>query len=154
MGIFGSNQASKGRFDMSHRLLTSIGNLSVVIGAALLAPAPVAAETWSVPRTADGQPDLQGVWDYRTITPMERPVALGTKAFFASEEEAAAWEKDENNRLDRDRNDPEAVPAGTLAPYNQFWFERGDKVVGTKRTSLIVDPPDGRLPAMTPEGKR
>ena len=142
---------------MSHRLLTSIGSLSVVIGAALLAPAPVAAETWSVPRTADGQPDLQGVWDYRTITPMERPVALGTKAFF-TDEEAANFEKEENRRQNRDLIDPEAgglmYPPGGVVPYNEFWYDRGDKVVGTKRTSLIADPPNGRLPEMTPDGKK
>ena len=52
---------------MSHRLLTSMGGLPLVIAAALLAPLPVAGETWTVPRTADGQPDLQGGWDFRTI---------------------------------------------------------------------------------------
>jgi hypothetical protein len=142
---------------MSHRLLTSMAGLPVVIAAALLAPAAVAAETWTAPRTADGQPDLQGVWDFRTITPMERPVALGTKEFF-TEEEAAIWEKDENRRQDRDQIDPETgglqYPRGGVVPYNEFWYDRGNKVVGTKRTSLIVDPPNGRLPEMTPEGKK
>jgi hypothetical protein len=142
---------------MSHRLLTSMAGLPVVIAAALLAPAAVAAETWTAPRTADGQPDLQGVWDFRTITPMERPVALGTKEFF-TEEEAAVWEREENRRQDRDQIDPETgglqYPRGGVVPYNEFWYDRGNKVVGTRRTSLIVDPPNGRLPEMTPDGKK
>jgi hypothetical protein len=142
---------------MSHRLLTSMGSLSVIIAAAFLMPAPVAGETWTVPRTADGQPDLQGVWDYRTITPMERPVSLGTKEFF-TEDEAANFEQDENRRQNRDLIDPEVgglmYPPGGVVPYNEFWYDRGNKVVGTRRTSLIVDPPNGRLPEMTPEGKK
>src|SRR5215471_7013018 len=157
MVIFASNQVSEGRFHMSHRLLTSIGGLSVAIAGASLAPVPVSAQTWTVPRTADGQPDLQGVWDFRTITPMERPAALGTKEFF-TDEEAAVWEKEENRRQDRDKIDPEAgglmYPPGGVVPYNEFWYDRGNKVVGTKRTSLIVDPPDGRLPPLTPEGRK
>ena len=142
---------------MSHRLLTSMGSLSVIIAAAFLMPAPVAGETWTVPRTQDGQPDLRGVWDYRTITPMERPVSLGTKEFF-TEEEAANFEKEENQRQNRDLIDPEVgglmYPPGGVVPYNEFWYDRGNKVVGTRRTSLIVDPPNGRLPEMTPEGKK
>lgn len=123
-------------------------------------PTAAAADkpSFKVPRTSWGDPDLQGVWDYRTITPMERPAALGTKAFFASDEEAAAFEREENQRQNRDLIDPEAgglmYPPGGVVPYNEFWYDRGDKVVGTKRTSLIVDPPNGRLPEMTPEGKK
>ncbi len=121
------------------------------------AHATSAAKNSSVPRTPDGQPDLQGVWDYRTITPLERPKELGTKAFF-TEEEAAKYEKQENQRQNRDLIDPEQgglfYPAGGVVPYNEFWYDRGNKVAGTKRTSLIVDPTDGRLPAWTPEGQR
>jgi hypothetical protein len=155
---------------MNQRFLTSTGGLPVVIAVALLAPVPVAAqsessaakttakaETWTLPRTADGQPDLQGVWDYRTITPLERPRELGTKAFF-TDEEAVNFEKQENRRQNRDLIDPETgglmYPPGGVVPYNEFWYDRGTKIVGTKRTSLIVDPPDGRLPALTPEGQK
>jgi hypothetical protein len=129
---------------MKRQLVTSMGSLSIVIAAALAAPASAAEQSGAVPRLADGHPDLQGMWDYGTITPMERPIAFGTKAFFDSDAEAVAWERNERNRLDRDRIDAEAAPAGTLVPYNQFWFDRGN-MVGTRRTSLIVDPPDGRL---------
>ena len=104
---------------MSHRFLASASGLTIMFATAL-APAPVAAQTapsatrtaapaagatpWTLPRTADGRPDLQGVWDFRTITPLERPVELGTKAFF-TEEEAAKFEKDENRRQNRDLSD-------------------------------------------------
>jgi hypothetical protein len=152
---------------MTRRFLTSTGGLAVVSAVALLAPVPVdgqsasqattAAKAWTVPRTADGRPDLQGVWDFRTITPLERPVALGTKAFF-TDEEARQFERDENQRQNRDLIDPETgglmYPPGGVVPYNEFWYDRGNKIVGTRRTSLIVDPPDGRLPTMTPEGQQ
>jgi hypothetical protein len=114
-------------------------------------------KSYTPPRTSYGQPDLQGVWDFRTITPLERPKELGTKAFF-SDEEAAKYEKEENQRQNRDLIDPERgglfYPPGGVVPYNEFWYDRGSKVAGTKRTSLIVDPPDGRLPAWTPEGQK
>jgi hypothetical protein len=155
---------------MSHRFIASTGGPAVAVAVVLLAPVPVAAQSgpaaaptnvaapaWTLPRTADGQPDLQGVWDYRTITPLERPKELGTKAFF-TEAEAANYEKDENRRQNRDLIDPEQgglqYPARGVVPYNEFWYDRGTKIVGTKRTSLIVDPPDGRLPALTPEGQK
>jgi len=116
-----------------------------------------AARSWTAPRTAYGQPDLQGIWDFRTITPLERPRALGDKAFF-TEAEAATFEREENRRQNRDLIDPKVgglnYPAGGVIPYNEVWYDRGDKVVKTKRTSLIVDPPNGRLPPYTPEGQK
>jgi hypothetical protein len=129
MGIFASSLASEKEVHMSHRFHTSMGGLAVVTAVALLTPVPVAgqsAKTWTAPRTADGQPDLQGVWDFRTITPLERPLALGTKAFF-TDEEAAVFEKEENRRQDRDQIDPEVgglmYPPGGVVPYNEFWYD-------------------------------
>jgi hypothetical protein len=157
MGIFASSRASEREVHMSRRFLTSKNVPAIAIVVALAAPVPVAGQNGASPRTPDGQPDLQGVWDFRTITPLERPVALGTKEFF-TEEEAANFEKEENRRQDRDQIDPEVgglqYPAGGVVPYNEFWYDRGDKIVGTRRTSLIVDPPNGRLPPMTDEGKK
>lgn len=113
--------------------------------------------SYNPPRTPYGQPDLEGVWDFRTITPLERSKELGTKAFFTAGE-AAKYEEEQNRRQNRDLIDPKQggsqYPAGGVVPYNEFWYDRGNKVAGTKRTSLIVDPPDGRLPPLTPEGRK
>jgi hypothetical protein len=120
---------------MSRRLLTSMGSLSVIIAAAFVLPAPVSGETWTVPRTADGQPDLQGVWDYRTITPMERPVSLGTKEFF-TEEEAANFEKAENQRQNRDLIDPEV--GGLMYPPGGVVLVR-PRQQGRRHEAHVVD---------------
>jgi hypothetical protein len=105
---------------------------------------------WSLPRTPDGQPDLQGIWDYRTLTPLERPREFAGKEFF-TDEEAAEYEQRANLRDDgRPPGDPRTEPS----VHPVFWLDYGKKVVGTKRTSLIVDPPDGRMPALTAEGQQ
>jgi hypothetical protein len=126
----------------------------------LVAQAPSSARAsnpWSPPRTPDGQFDLEGVWDFSTITPLERPSGLGDKQTF-SEEEAVAFEREENQRQNRDLIDPKKGGAqylpGSVIPYNEFWYERGNKIIGDKRTSLIVDPPDGRIPPLTPEAQQ
>ncbi len=108
-------------------------------------PAPARAGASAVPRTAFGQPDLQGVWDFRTATPMERPKELAGKAVLTAAE-AAEFERQAAVRNNRDTN----VPAGNVGDYNEFWYDRGRQVTGTRQTSLIVDPPDGRVPELTP----
>jgi len=143
---------------MSSRLLAGIGALATMallasVTASGQAPASgTKTKTWSAPRTSDGQPDLQGYWSNATLTPLERPAELATKPFL-TEQEAAAYEKQLLQTGNRDRRDGNAETDVGRA-YNEFWFERGNQVVGTRRTSLIVDPPDGRLPALTPEAQK
>jgi hypothetical protein len=147
---------------MLARGLASVGALVVVVSVLSRSPATVVAQqaspssttkTWNV-RTPDGQVDLEGVWDFSTITPLERPSELAGKDAFASDEEAATFEREENRRQNRDLIDQKKgglqyLP-GSVIPYNEFWYERGNRIVGSKRTSLVVDPADGRIPTLTP----
>jgi hypothetical protein len=113
-------------------------------------PPAAGGKAGTVPRTPDGRPDLGGVWSYATITPLERPADLGDKAVL-TEEEAAAYEKQlllAGNKDARAANRDQDVASA----YNDFWWDRGTNIVGTRRTSLIVDPPNGRIPALTSEG--
>ena len=120
------------------------------------------AKSSSTLRTVDGQPDLQGVWDFRTVTPMERPSELGNKEVFSDQEaEEFAVKKVQESNVDNLRgktasgaSNGQTTTQDVSLAYNEFWFDRGNKVVGTKRTSLVVDPPDGKIPALTPEAKK
>ncbi len=138
---------------MTGRCLVAALSVSVI---ASLAPAPVSAQGASVqPRTPWGAPDLQGVWDFRTITPLQRPETLGDQEFL-TEEEAANLEQEAVDRdarlLQQAARQTEA--GGSVGAYNNFWMDRGTNVVGNRRTSLIVDPPNGRMPPLTPQAER
>jgi hypothetical protein len=109
-------------------------------------------KTYAPPKTANGKPDLQGVWTNVTVTPLERPADLKDKAFFTPQE-AAAFEKQVVDRNNADRRDGGA-DADVGRAYNDAWYDRGTRVVKTLRTSLVVDPPDGHLPAMLPEAAK
>ena len=112
------------------------------------------------PRLPDGRPDLQGVWDFRTMTPLERPQMLAGREFL-TEEEAATQESRiaafRASQLEPSEVRTEPLPAGgggrAVGGYNDFWLDYGTTVVEDRRTSLVVDPSDGRLPALTPEGE-
>jgi hypothetical protein len=115
-------------------------------------PAKAAAAKSAVPRGPDGHPDLSGIWSFATVTPLERPVELGNKAVL-TDKEAAEFEKQIIAREDKDSRDGGAE-ADVSRAYNDFWWDRGTKVVGTRRTSLIIDPPDGRVPPVTADAQK
>ena len=131
----------------------------------LVVCASVTTSAQDAPRTAWGQPDLQGVWDFRTITPMERPTGRADQTFLTDEEAAnlgqEAVDRDvtlANRPAQRTKVDPtgnvDRGADGAPGSYNQFWFDRGTSVITTQRTSLVVDPPDGRIPPLTPSAER
>ena len=126
-------------------------------------PAAAQSDGISMPlRTPDGQPDLTGVWDFRTVTPVERPEEFADQEFLSEEEVAAyAAEQVQANNADLNREEKKGVTTergqvnGTressdlALAYNDFWWDRGTVVVETRRTSLVVDPPNGRIPPLT-----
>jgi hypothetical protein len=91
-------------------------------------------------RTPDGQPDLQGVWTNATLTPFERPASMAGKATITAEEAAAFEKRASENRVDRPPR------AGDTGSYNQVFFDGGTTWLSTRQSSLVVDPPDGRVP--------
>jgi hypothetical protein len=132
-----------------------------------------AARGYTPPRAPDGHPDLHGVWDFRNLIPLERPSQYAGKEFL-TDAEAVEFAKLASQLLDMDRRDDDQTNAGTTAltvqapsivngapasadvarAYNDFWWDYGRNFVGRKRTSLIVDPPDGKIPRLTPEGQK
>ena len=119
----------------------------------LCVPSGVEAQTQGqpdpAPRTAWGAPDLQGVYDFGTATPFQRPSELAGRETF-TDEEAAVREQLNAEQFADDLNTDSLTPPN----YNNFWFDNGSTVAQTMQTSLIVDPPDGRLPAVTPQQER
>ena len=106
---------------------------------------------WAAPRTPWGEPDLQGTYSNRTITPFERPANVAGREFFTPEEVAALEKRAQEQTGDEGRS--KGTRGDVERAYNDFWWDRGTKVT-TPRTSLVIDPPDGRVPELTDEAKK
>ena len=163
---------------MRIRLLALAGGTALTIAGVWILPASLAGQTprvsglttpkvaADVPRTADGKPDMQGFWNAATLTPLERDPRFGDRAWITPEEAEKA-EREEAVRRERlsqpSRGDRTAPPvggdgsrgaAGNVGGYNNFWIDRGDDMMmvdGQFRTSIVVDPPNGRVPQLLPE---
>ena len=142
---------------MNNRLMVSMNASIAVIAIAALVPISAPGQqvkapakntsTWTAPRTADGQPDLRGYWSNSTVTPLERPAALAAKEFF-TEQEAAAYEK---QRLQQENSQA----SDDIHYDNALWqTEKWAKGVSNWRTSLVFDPPDGKLPPLTAKAQQ
>ncbi|MGD1097434.1 MAG: hypothetical protein ABSB35_36290 [Bryobacteraceae bacterium] len=141
------------------RLIESsvVSLLAVASVSAQSAPAPAPApKAGVIPRAADGHPDLTGIWSNATRTPFERPDVFGGKATI-SDDEARKWEARENQRWEEgstiDGGRPVSIQGGA---YNVLYYELGSELArigGQKRTSMVVDPPDGHVPPLVPEAR-
>jgi hypothetical protein len=143
---------SRTRFVIALALMTSVPAIQLAGQSSL---ARKESATPAIPRLPDGRPDLQGMWTNVTITRLERPAEFGSKLNL-SDAEATAYEKAFLKNNDKDRRDG-GSRADVERAYNAFFWDSGTelaRVNGQKRTSLIVDPPDGKIPALTPEAAR
>ena len=135
--------------------------LTSALAALLVAPlAAQSSKSKAIPRAADGHPDLSGIWTNATVTPMQRPAQFANKPTL-TDAEAATFEqaqaqdlKDEDGKSDG----PIIRAAGSAGTggYNALFIDRGtqmERIDGVKRSSLIVDPPDGKMPTLTPEAR-
>ena len=128
--------------------------LILALASILVAPL-ISAQDDGFPRTEYGQPDLQGTYTFRTLTPLNRPRELADFEVLTPEQ-AKEWEEFENRRQNRDliidSVGGAGYPPGVIS-YNNFWYERGVQTIADRRTSLIYDPPNGRRPAVNAAGR-
>lgn len=142
---------------MNFRKLTTIGALALVAATALSAQNKTA---WKMPRTADGHPDLQCIWANSTRMPLEREPAFAGKPTL-TDAEAKVWEqKDAESWKELDGTSDGPLHAGKgsagTGAYNVLFYDMGSelaRVDGVKRTSIVIDPPDGKIPALTAQSR-
>ena len=148
---------------MSRRVRQAAAATASVLWLGMAAAAVPALAQSDAPRTPWGHPDLQGVWDHRTITPLERPAELADREFLTAEEAASLEQQAVDRAAYLLNRPPETTTAGgnvdrradgTPGFYNDFWLDNGTRAVGTRRTSLVIDPPSGRLPALLESAQR
>ena len=155
---------------------TALHIAAVVIAVVSIAPVVVAgqparsvkkaAAAGGIPRMPDGKPNLQGTYDIGTLTPLQRragsPLVMTEDEAKKLEQQVAARSDNLNAPIDANRaapptgGDGSPGPYGNVGGYNNFWLDPGTHyttVDGQKRASLLIDPPDGRLPELTPDGK-
>ena len=128
--------------------------LSVVMAVMALVAPPVGAQDYEPPRTAGDKPDLQGVWDFRTLTPLQRPEGRGDQAVLSAEEvaelDAQSAERERAAFAPSEVRDEPLPAGGDVGAYNSYWVDQGASVVDGARTALIVEPSNGRLPDLAP----
>jgi hypothetical protein len=138
---------------MTQRILvaTAVGTAWLLAATAASAQAPPPAGDYTPPKTPWGEPDLQGTFSNRTITPMERSRDLGERVFFTPEEALALESRAQESSGDEERS--VGTRGGVERAYTDVWWGRGTELTSL-RSSLVVDPPDGRVPAITEEARR
>lgn len=129
---------------LANRIRKFVGGQKLAIGLAVVSFVRLAAGQSSPPEPVPF-PNFEGIWNSASATPLERPARLKDKPFFTPEE-AAQWERQSAAR----NEDPPETKPGTFASYNNLFYEHGGKLPSSRRTSIITDPPDGRIPALTP----
>ena len=138
----------------------------VVVAGLAVTPGLAAAQSTAAAdplRTGWGDPSLQGIWDFRSITPLQRPEQFEDREFLTAEEAAGLEQATVDRELELLNRPAQRTRAGAsvdrgengaLGAYNDFWLDRGTTTVSSRRTSLIVDPPNGRMPPLTAEAER
>jgi hypothetical protein len=152
---------------VNRKLATAVASMLMVFSM-IAGAAEGGSKGWKAPRTADGQPDLQGIWTNATITPLERDAKYGERLVISEAEAQALEQENADFRTEQDKpTDPKLgildLPkdcgggfSGVNCGYNNFWVDPGSHLItinGERRTSIVTEPKNGRVPALKPEAR-